>query len=267
MHATGTSFATAAFRILPLAAAVMMALAPAGRAQAQAQAQAPADPPVIVLINPNSNASATESMARLAQDAAGGRARVVGRTNEDAPGLLTTPGDMARAAGCVTEIGLQAADRDDADAIIVSAFSDPGLAELRRARPGLPVVGIGEEAFHEAARGGRSFAIVTITPDPALVESFRAKAEALGYLAQFRGVQVTPGDPNEIVEDPRRLDAALAEAVTRAIGENGADAVIMGGGPLSAPALRIQPQFDIPLVVAVTAATRAALERIGKHSE
>ena len=94
MHATGTSFATAAFRLLPLAAAVMMALAPAGRAQAQA----PADPPVIVLINPNSNASATESMARLAQDAAGGRARVVGRTNEDAPRLLTTPGDMARAA-------------------------------------------------------------------------------------------------------------------------------------------------------------------------
>lgn len=248
---------TAAFRHSLLAAAlVSLAGVPS------AGAETPADRPAIVLINPNSNSSATESMATLAQEAAGDRARIIGRTNENAPRLLTTPDDMAKAASGVAEIGRQAAGDDGVAAIVVSAFSDPGLAELREALPGTIVVGIGEEAFHEAARDGRSFAIVTVTPDPALVESFRTRAGELGYLDQFRGVRVTPGDPARLVEDPVQLDAALTEAVEQAIREDGADAVIMGGGPLSAPAVRIQPRFDVPLIVAVTAATNAALAQM-----
>ncbi|MCZ0964359.1 aspartate/glutamate racemase family protein [Paracoccus benzoatiresistens] len=223
-----------------------------------------ADSPAIVLINPNSNAAATESMTALAQEAAGDEARILGRTNDNAPRLLTTPEDMAHAVSGVVEIGRLAAAEEEVAAVIVSAFSDPGLAELREALPDTVVVGIGEQAFHEAARDGRSFAIVTITPDPALIESFRAKAEELGYGKQFKGVRVTPGDPKELVEEPEQLDAALAEAVEQAVHEDGAEAVIMGGGPLSAPAMRIQPRFDVPLVVAVTAATKAALKEIAK---
>ena len=77
-------------------------------------------------------------------------------------------------------------------------------------------------------------------------------------------VRVTPGDPKELVERPEQLDAALTDAVERAVRENGAEAVIMGGGPLSAPAMRIQSRFDVPLVVAVTAATNAAMTELSK---
>lgn len=225
---------------------------------------AAAESPAIVLINPNSNIAATESMTALAQEAAGEKARILGRTNDAAPRLLTTPEDMVQAASGVVEIGRQAAMSDGSAAFIVSAFSDPGLAELRQALPDAVVVGIGEEAFHEAARDGRSFAIVTITPDPALIESFQARAEDLGYAEQYKGVRVTPGDPNDLVEKPEQLDAALAKAVEKAISEDGAEAVIMGGGPLSAPAMRIQPRFDVPLVVAVTAATNAVLKKLAR---
>jgi len=101
-----------------------------------------------------------------------------------------------------------------------------------------------------------------VTPDGELIESFRQKAVSLGYEAQYRGVRVTPGDPGELVQDPARLDAALADAVRQSVGEDGAEAVIMGGGPLSASAVRLQPQFEQPLVVAVTAAARAAVKEI-----
>lgn len=247
-------------RCLASAAVAVLCLAEASAAQT-----APLDDrPTIILINPNSNAAATESMTALAQEAAGNQARVIGRTNHDAPPLLTTPEDMVQAAIGVVEIGRQAAAEEGVVAVIVSAFSDPGLAPLRDALPDTPVVGIGEQAFHEAARGGRSFAIVTITPDPALIESFGIKAEELGYGKQFKGVRVTPGDPEELVEKPDQLDAALTEAVEQAVRENGAEAVIMGGGPLSAPAMRIQSRLDVPLVVAVTAATNAALKELSK---
>lgn len=215
----------------------------------------------IVLINPNSNAKATESMADLARLEAKGAAKVVGKSNMDAPPLLTTPQDMIDAVQGVVAIGVEAAQDENVAAIIVSAFSDPGLEELR-AKVGIPVFGIGEEVFHEAARGNREFGIVTVTPDEVLIESFRRKAVSLGYGHLYRGTRVTPGDPLELVKSPEKLDAALAEAVRESVKMDGAKAVIMGGGPLSASALRLQPRFDVPLVVAVNAAARAAVKAI-----
>ncbi|QTF92076.1 aspartate/glutamate racemase family protein [Halomonas sp. BM-2019] len=215
----------------------------------------------IALINPNSNTESTRSMADLARLETRGVAEVVERTNRDAPPLLTTPQDMIDAAPGVVALGVEAARDNNVAAIIVSAFSDPGLEELRESVD-IPVFGIGEEVFHEAARDNREFGIVTVTPDEALIDSFRQKAASLGYEQLYRGVRVTPGDPTELVQSPDKLDAALAEAVKESVEEDGAQAVIMGGGPLSASALRLQPQFDVPLVVAVKAAARAAVEAI-----
>lgn len=217
----------------------------------------------IVLINPNSNEGATQSMTELAAAAAGDGAVVRGQSNTGAPPLLTTPEDMQNAIAGVVELGRAAANDPEVGAIIVSAFSDPGLAELREAVD-LPVFGIGEEVFHEAARDGRAFGIVTVTPDEALIDSFRQKAASLGYADQYRGTRVTDGDPTALVQTPDLLDAALAAAVTISVQQDGAEAVIMGGGPLSASAIRLQPQFDTPLVVAVSAAARAAAAAIAQ---
>lgn len=218
---------------------------------------------IIILINPNSNAKATKSMADLARAETEGLAVVEEYSNEGAPSLLTTPKDMEDAASGVVRIGVEAAMDKRVSAIIVSAFSDPGLEELR-AKVNIPVFGIGEEVFHEAALNGRAFGIVTVTPDEDLIRSFREKASSLGYEDQYRGTQVTLGDPIELVKSPELLDAALAKAVKAAIEQDGVEAVIMGGGPLSASAIRLQPQFDVPLVVAVSAAARAAVKEIQK---
>ncbi|WP_146140465.1 aspartate/glutamate racemase family protein [Zobellella endophytica] len=215
----------------------------------------------IVLINPNSNEQATQSMVDLARLESAGAVKVLGRSNTGAPALLTTPQDMLDAVAGVVAIGVEAATDEQVAALIVSAFSDPGLAELRAAVD-IPVFGIGEEVFHEAARGNRGFGIVTVTPDEALIESFRQKATELGYESLYRGTRVTSGDPMELVKSPAELDQALAAAVTESVELDGAQAVIMGGGPLSASALRLQPDFEVPLVVAVNAATRAAVKVI-----
>lgn len=223
---------------------------------------APAPIKTIVLINPNSSATATASMVELATAHAHGAAKIVGVTNDGAPALLTTQQDMETAARGVVERGVAAAMEPGVAAIIVSAFSDPGLADLDAA-VSVPVFGIGTEAFREAGQGGRAFGIATVTSDPALVESFRQKAAELGLLAQYRGVRATPGDATELVKSPDALDASLREAVRQSVDQDGARAVIMGGGPLSPSALRLQPQFDVPLVVAVNAAVSSALKAVG----
>lgn len=223
--------------------------------------------PKFVLINPNSNSKATTSMAGIAQNVAGTNAVIVEQTNSSAPSLLTTPDDMIIATKGVVEIGKAVAKESDVKGIIVSAFSDPGLKELRAVLPNhVPVVGIGEEAFHEAGANGQPFAIVTITPDPALLASFKDKADELGYTKQYLGVVVTDGDPNEILKDEKRLDEALTKAVHEATAK-GAKAIIMGGGPLSAPATRIQPNVKVPLVIAVESATRTLLKHTQQHCQ
>lgn len=225
-----------------------------------AQGDSPA-PKTIVLINPNSNTESTRSMADLARLETEDVAKVVEATNSEAPPLLTSPQDMIDAAPGVVALGMEAAKQGEVDAIIVSAFSDPGLEELRDSVD-IPVFGIGEEVFHEAARGNREFGIVTVTPDEALIDSFREKAASLGYAELYLGVRVTPGEPTELVQSAETLDAALADAVKASVEKDGAEAVIMGGGPLSASAMRLQPAFDIPLLVAVKAAARAAVDAI-----
>jgi Asp/Glu/hydantoin racemase len=215
---------------------------------------------IIVLINPNSNADTTRSMTEIAATATGG-ITVEGKSNEGVPPLLTTPQDLVDALPGVVRIGVEAAKDDRVGAIVIAAFGDPGLAELR-AEIDKPVFGIREQAFREAAEGGRPFGIATTTPDPGLAEAFRQTAVALGYAEQFRGTRATPGDPNALMaKSADELDAALAEAVRASIGD-GAEAVIIGGGPLTASALRLQPQFDIPLVIPVIAAAEAAAREV-----
>ena len=68
-----------------------------------------------------------------------------------------------------------------------------------------------------------------------------------------------------MAKSPDELDAALAEAVRISVETDGAEAVIIGGGPLTASALRLQPQFDIPLVFPVIAAAQAAAEEVEKN--
>lgn len=249
-------------RAVLAAGCVLGALAlPAGAQDAAAPA-ADGGEKVIVLINPNSNAKTTESMTEIAARETEGIAKVEGKSNEGVPPLLTTPEDLQKAIPGVVRIGVEAAKDDRVAAIIIAAFGDPALEELR-AEVDVPVFGIREEAFHEAARGGRPFGIATTTPDPGLLESFRKSAAALGYENLFRGTRATPGDPNKLMQaSPEELDAALAEAVRASVEEDGAQAVIIGGGPLTASALRLQPQFDIPLVVPVIAAARAAAKEV-----
>lgn len=184
---------------------------------------------------------------------------VIGHTNRQAPLLLTTPAEIEQAAAGVVRLGLQAQVKQ-ASAMMVAAFGDPGLAMLR-AQVLVPVVGIGESAFMTAAHNGRRFGIVTITPDADLLASFSTKAHQLGIAQQYGGTWLTQGDAHHLLANHQQLDKALTGAIHLAIAD-GVAAVIIGGGPLSAAAQRLQPQFSIPLISPVVAAANAVLDKL-----
>jgi Asp/Glu/hydantoin racemase len=208
-----------------------------------------AHPPSVLLINPNSSTATTAMMVGLAREAARGRLTVTGATARRSPSMIVTPAALAAAADEVVEIGLRAAPAYGG--MIVSAFGDPGLACLR-ARVAVPVVGICEASMLAAAQGGRRFGVATVTPE--LEAPIAARAAALGLGANYTGLRCTPDDPVALAGDPVALEQGLAEAVRACIKRDGAQAVVIGGGPLGEAASRLQPWFTTPVIAPIPSA-------------
>lgn len=213
----------------------------------------------ILLINPNTSVATTAMMVAIAEAAAPAGVEIVGTTAPDGPTMITDVAALAAAAPQVVALGVGLGA--GFSGIIVSAFGDPGLAELRR-RVAIPVVGIAEAAMLAAAESGRRFGVATTTPE--LRASIDAKAAELGLAHCYAGTRLTPGNPFDVVADPGQLVAALRLAVSACIEQDGARAVIIGGGPLGHAATALAPMFAIPVIAPIPAAVRRLLALVGR---
>ena len=211
----------------------------------------------ILLINPNSLEATTAMMVAIATSVTVDGFEIVGATATRAPSMIVTPEALDTAAPEVEEIAL--AHRSSCDGIIVAAFGDPGLAGIKSTLK-LPAVGIGEASMLEAAEGGRRFGVATTTP--LLKAKIDALPEALGLRSRYSGTRFADGDPQELMRDPARLRAALAGAVEACIAQDGAEAVIIGGGPLGEAARELQPMFTVPVIAPIPSAVRRIIRLV-----
>lgn len=209
--------------------------------------------PHILLINPNSSQATSEMMHAIAGKAATGRMAVAVATASRSAPMITNEAQLNASAAQVFEIGSTHAP--GCLGIVVSAFGDPGLAQLRE-RVDVPVVGICEASMIEASRGGRRFAVATSTPD--LADAIAGRARDLGLAHLYTGIRCTPGDPVAVAGNETLLRQELAEAVRLCIELDGAEAVIIGGGPLGQAAEQLQPMFKTPIIAPIP----CAMERV-----
>jgi Asp/Glu/hydantoin racemase len=196
-------------------------------------------------------------MVAIAKSVVTGGFDIVGATATRAPSMIVAPDALDAAAPEVEEIAL--AHRSSCDGIIVSAFGDPGLAGIKAAMK-LPAVGIGESSMLEAAGGGRRFGVATTTP--LLKAKIDARPDALGLRSHYTGTRFAEGDPEVLMRDPARLRAALAGAVEACIAQDGAEAVIIGGGPLGEAARELQPMFTVPVIAPIPSAVRRIIRLV-----
>ncbi|MBN8944658.1 MAG: aspartate/glutamate racemase family protein [Rhizobiales bacterium] len=212
----------------------------------------------LLLVNPNTSPATTEAMVAIARDAMPG-ITIEGLTAPFGVPLITNAAELATAAEAV--VAALAAPPAGIDGVIVSAFGDPALPRLRDLLA-VPVTGIAEAGMAEAAVTGRRFAVVTTTPD--LAASIAGLAGRYGHDAAFLGTVLTEGDMQTVMADRDRLVEALLAACRRAIRDLGAEAIVIGGGPLAVAARRISADVAVPLVEPVPAAVRLAVARAAK---
>lgn len=221
----------------------------------------------ILLVNPNTNHNTTAMMVELAKEALDPAGlHVVGITAPAGPPMIIDPDALATSAVHVREAVhrfLAGPDGGTVAGVMVAAIGDPGRRQLADELD-IPVVGIGQGSIYAAAYASdgspRRFAMATSTP--LLVDALAGLVAAHGFLDQFTGVRLTRSGPLDLAADPERQFLELADAVRAATGTDGAQAVIIAGGPLSATARRLAEATAVDIIQPIPSACRLLLARL-----
>lgn len=211
---------------------------------------------LIHVVNPNTSTAVTALMVARARAVVPIGMKIDGMTAPAGVALITDRSGLTFAASEVVSMQPQFTGQG----VIVAAFGDPGVDYLRAALK-IPVIGIGEAAMRAAAAGGRRFSIVTTTPK--LRPDIRARAISCGVADRLASIRITGQDPVALTNDPVQLEAALQDLVDRCIANDGAEAVIIGGGPLAAAASAIARRTPIEIIEPVPAAVAWMAARLG----
>ncbi|WP_088343421.1 MULTISPECIES: aspartate/glutamate racemase family protein [Rhodomicrobium] len=206
------------------------------------------------IVNPNTTAAMTrtvaEAAARVARpgtsiravESAFGPASIEGAYDD----AFAVPGLLARIAE---------GEADGADAHVIACFDDTGL-DAARALAEAPVVGIGEAAFHMASLIAHRFTVVTT-----LARSIPViETNLLRYGLDRRCARVRAADvPVLELENPAsNARARIGAEIERALGDDGAEAIVLGCAGMADLAASLSAEFGVPVVDGVAAAVTLA---------
>jgi Asp/Glu/hydantoin racemase len=207
----------------------------------------------LLLVNPNVTQAITDTMAAEARRAASPGTEITAVTARFGTLYVENRVEAAVAAHAVVET-LAEHGRGCAAAII-AAFGDPGLAAAKELMD-IPVVGVSEAALLIAYLLGRRYSIVCLTPRLRTWYMECAREHDLSIrLASVRAL-------NRPVPDSPQAREALREpliaACQRAIDEDDAEVIIVGGGPIAGLAREIADRLPVPTLDGVSCAVRLA---------
>ena len=214
----------------------------------------------IVVLNPNSTRAVTEGIdAALDPLRLGGGPEFECETLAEGPPGIETD---AHVAAVVAPVARFVASREDgAGAFIIACFSDPGLAEARRATR-RPVLGMAACGIFTAIGLGSSFGVISIL-DEAIPRHLRYY-DALGVRPRLAGDRAVGIGVAGLADESRT--AARMTATGRTLrDEDGADVLVLGCAGMARYRERIESSLGIPVVDPVLAAAGMAISVLATH--
>ena len=210
----------------------------------------------LLIINPNTSTATNARIRSIAESEAAATDEIEVVSAESGIELIET---VEQSVATVPAVLAAVEARHHAhDAIIIAAFSDPGLATARKMAT-CPVYGISEAAMGVAVGIAERFAIITL--GAALADAIRQNAETYGYARNLTSVRVLPWTVAQVSADPSAHQRAFADACEAAVMEERAGAVVIGGGPLSGIADAIAGRLSVPVLDGVRCAVQVAKQR------
>jgi allantoin racemase len=211
----------------------------------------------LLVINPNTSEHVSALLHQHVQQAAGAQVQVRTVTARFGSPYIADEASYAVAAHATLDAwaAALASAAKPPDAVLIGCFGDPGLLALRDSSP-VPVTGLAEAAFIEAARYGR-YAVVTggVRWGPML----QRLAQALGQSQQLAGIHTVAPTGAQLAANPAAARQLLAQACRDAARQFGAQAVILGGAGLAGMAAGVQADVPVPVIDSVIAGAHGAL--------
>lgn len=145
-----------------------------------------------------------------------------------------------------------AAANAGADAAIIACFDDTGLAEAR-ALVSIPVLGIGEAAFHAAMMLGRRYSVVTTLS--VSVPIIEGNIRDYGLDSHCLKVRASEVPVLELEREGSDARARISAEIGRAVVEDGAGAIVLGCAGMADLAAAMEMEHGLPVIDGVAAAT------------
>lgn len=209
----------------------------------------------LLLINPNTSQATTERLRAHLQPLLPGGVQLRCATARFGAPYIACEASYAVAGHALLDAWAHAHAQQPADRVLIGCFGDPGLWALREAAR-VPVTGLAEASFMQAARHGR-FAIVTGGERWALM--LERLASALGMADALQHIETVTATGAQLQADPALAQRVLTEACRKAAA-SGARAIIVGGAGLAGYAAALQPQVDLPLIDSTSAGLQELLQ-------
>ncbi len=211
----------------------------------------------LLVINPNTSPKVSALLQQHVQAAAGSHVVVRTATARFGAPYIACEASYAVAAHAALDAwALDLSTQSSApSAVLIGCFGDPGLMALRESSP-VPVTGLAEASFIEAARHGR-YAIVT--GGERWGPMLQRLAQALGHAHSLAGIHTVAPTGAQLAADPVTARALLAQACRDVVRQMGVQSVILGGAGLAGMAAAVQSQVGVPVIDSVVAGAHWAL--------
>lgn len=206
----------------------------------------------LLVINPNTTASMTEKIGAAARDVAAAGTEIVARNPATGPASIQGAEDGAAALpGLFAEID----KAREFDAIVIACFDDTGLYEARR-RTGVPVIGIGEAAYHYAMLVAERFSVVTTlsVSIPVIEENITR----YGLSARCGKVRASNVPVLELERPASAARETISEEIAIALLDDGSDAIVLGCAGMADLAADLSFRHGVPVIDGVSAAVKLA---------
>lgn len=206
----------------------------------------------LLVINPNTTASMTEKIGVAAKAVAAAGTEIVARNPAMGPASIQGAEDgEAALPGLFAEID----KAEGFDAIVIACFDDTGLYAARK-RTRIPVIGIGEAAFHAAMLVAERFSVVTTlaVSIPVIQENIMR----YGLAARCGKVRASNVPVLELERPGSMARETISDEIATALHSDGSDAIVLGCAGMADLAADLASRHRVPVVDGVAAAVKLA---------
>ncbi|AZV77968.1 aspartate/glutamate racemase family protein [Parasedimentitalea marina] len=201
----------------------------------------------ILVINPNTTASMTKKIATAARAVARPDTEIVAANSQNGPSSIQGFLDVAT---CIPGLLEEVALHPDVDAIIIACFDDTGVDAVRTL-VSVPVLGIGEAAYHAASMIATKFSVITTLSRS--VPGLENNLMRYGLVQKCARVRATDIPVLKLEEgDPATLFKIRSE-IRETIEQDNAEAIVLGCAGMANLMAQLSKEFGLPVIDGVAA--------------